>query len=65
VAAIKVGGERFAADLEPIVADIMRTGTTSLRTVATEMNQRGIVTRRGGAWHPATVRDLIERLRAA
>ncbi len=65
VAAIKAGAERFAADLEPIVADIMRTGTTSLRTIAAELNRRGIVTRRGGAWHPATVRDLIERQRAA
>lgn len=65
VAAIKAGAERFAADLEPIVADIMRSGTTSLRTIAAELNRRGIVTRRGGAWHPATVRDLIERQRAA
>jgi len=34
VAAIKAGAERFAADLDPIVADIMRTGATSLRTIA-------------------------------
>lgn len=61
VAAIRAGAERFAADLEPIVADIMRTGTTSLRTIAGELNRRGIVTRRGGAWHPATVRNLIGR----
>ena len=65
VAAIKAGAERFAADLEPIVADIMRMGTASLRTIAAELNRRGIVTRRGGAWHPATVRDLLNRRRAA
>ncbi|MBC7580178.1 MAG: recombinase family protein [Tardiphaga sp.] len=65
VASIKAGAERFAADLEPIIADIMRAGFTSLRTIAAELNRRGIVTRRGGAWHPATVRDLIDRQRGA
>lgn len=63
--AIKAGADRFAADLEPIVADIMGKGTTSLRTIAAELNRRGIVTRRGGAWHPATVRDLLNRQQAA
>lgn len=61
VAAIKAGADRFAADLEPIIADIMGAGTTSLRSIAAELNRRGIVTRRGGDWHPATVRDLLER----
>jgi DNA invertase Pin-like site-specific DNA recombinase len=61
VAAIKDGAVRFAADLEPIVADIMGKGITSLRAIAGELNRRGIVTRRGGAWHAATVRDLLQR----
>lgn len=61
VVAIKAGAERFAADLEPIVADIAAAGHASLRTMAAELNRRGIVTRRGGAWHPATVRDLLYR----
>ena len=65
VGSFKAGAERFAADLEPIIADITRTGTPSLRTIAAELNCRGIVTRRGGAWHLATVRDLIDRQRAA
>lgn len=59
--AIKGGAERFAADLEPIVADIMAGGHTSLRAIAIELNRRGIVTRRGGEWHAATVRDLLNR----
>ncbi len=63
--AIKAGADRFAADLEPIVADIMGKGTTSLRTIAAELNRRGIVTRRGGAWHAATVRDLLQRQEVA
>lgn len=61
VVSIKAGADRFAADLEPIVADIQAAGHTSLRTIAAELNRRGIVTRRGGAWHAATVRELINR----
>ena len=62
VTAIRGGADRFAADLEPIVADIAGAGHASLRTMAAELNRRGIVTRRGGSWHPATVRDLMKRL---
>lgn len=61
VDAIRDGADRFAADIAPIVADIIETGHTSLRAIAGELTRRGIVTRRGGAWHAATVRDLLER----
>jgi DNA invertase Pin-like site-specific DNA recombinase len=62
LSAIRDGADRFAADLEPIVGDIMAAGHSSLRTMAAELNRRGIVTRRGGAWHPATVRALMKRV---
>ena len=61
VVAIRDGADRFAADLEPIIADVVAAGHASLRTIARELNQRGIVTRRGGAWHPTTVRDILSR----
>lgn len=61
VVAIKAGADRFAADLEPIVSDIQAAGHTSLRSIASELNRRGIVTRRGGSWHAGTVRDLLNR----
>lgn len=60
--AIKQGADRHAADLAPIVADIRAAGHTTLRTIAAELNNRGIVTRRGGSWHAATVRDLLARI---
>ena len=34
----------------------------SLRTIAVELNARGMLTRRGGRWHVSTVRNLLERL---
>ncbi|WP_348520809.1 recombinase family protein [Algicella marina] len=34
---------------------------TSLRAIARELNDRGILTRRGGRWHVSNVRNLVER----
>lgn len=65
VASIKAGADRFAADLDPIITDIQAAGCISLRGIAAELNRRGIVTRRGGTWHAATVRDVLGRQQAA
>ena len=37
-------------------------GATSLRAIAAELNDRGILTRRGGRWHVSTVMNLLDRL---
>jgi hypothetical protein len=46
-----------------VVEDVRAGGATSLRMMATEMNGRGILTRRGGRLHVST--DLLTRLKAA
>ena len=64
-AAVGLNAERFAADLEGVVADIRASGAsgaTSLRAIAGELNQRGMMTRRGGAWQVSNVRNLLGRL---
>ena len=45
-----------------MVEDIRTRGATSLRAIATELNGRGILTRRGGPWHVSTVMNLLRRL---
>lgn len=65
VAEIKAGADSFAADLSPIVADIQAGGATSLPAIAAELNARHIQTRRGGKWHPSSVRNLLARLPSA
>ena len=45
--------------------DVMASGRLSLVTIAGEFNQRGTVTRRAGAWRPATVRDILNRPRTS
>ena len=60
-AAIKAKATRFAGDVAPIIADIRADGITSYRGIAKELNSRGILTARRGAWYPATVRAVMLR----
>ena len=62
--AIAQNAERHAEDLRAVVEDIRSGGATSLRAIATELNARGILTRRGGQWHVSTVMSLLRRLEA-
>ena len=61
-AAIARNAERHARDLAPVVEDIRAGGATSLRAIAGELNERGMLTRRGGRWHVSTVMNLLDRL---
>jgi hypothetical protein len=47
-----------------VLEDVRAEGHASYRAVAHELNRRGILTARGGRWHPATVRNLVRRQRA-
>jgi DNA invertase Pin-like site-specific DNA recombinase len=63
VAAIKLKAEEHATNLRSILDDIRDQGTTSIRKIAEELNQRGILAPRGGEWQPTTVVRLLARLR--
>ena len=47
-AAIARNADRHAQVLSPVLADIRAGGATSLRAIASELNARGMLTRRGG-----------------
>jgi DNA invertase Pin-like site-specific DNA recombinase len=53
-----------AADLAPIIEEIRTTGANSLRSIAKELNERGISAPRGGVWSAAQVRAAIARMPA-
>ena len=61
-AAVALNADRHAQDLAPVIAAIRAAGCLSLRTMAAELNARGMLTRRGGMWHISTVRNLLRRL---
>ena len=59
--------DHFAANVLPIISELQSSGM-SLRSVAKNLNERGVKTVRGGKWQAATVRNVIvrtDKLRAA
>jgi len=56
---------RFAANVGPVIREIMSSGVRSLKGIADALNSRGIHTARGGQWHAATVRNILGRLQTA
>nr|WP_255720707.1 recombinase family protein [Acuticoccus kalidii] len=60
--AIRANADQYAAELAPVVAKIRHSGATSLRSIAEALNDRGIMTRRGGTWGVSNVRNLLGRI---
>lgn len=60
-AALNSRADSFAADVLPVIDDITNEGKHSLREIAAELNARGILTARGGEWHPTTVKNVMRR----
>lgn len=52
--------DEFAFAVAPMVQE-MRDNGMSLRQIAAELAAKGVQTRRGGAWNPTTVKNLLER----
>jgi hypothetical protein len=49
-AVAKANARRFAANVRPIIEEIMRAGATSHNAVAAKLNERHVRTERGGKW---------------
>ena len=62
--AVSENAAAFAADLASVIGAIRGVGATSLRSIAAELNVRGMVTRRWGKWQVANVSGLLRRLDA-
>lgn len=58
----KARADRRALDLAPVLEEIREDGTTSLRGMARELNDRGIPTARDGTWTATSVKRVLERL---
>lgn len=60
--ALKAGADAHAQQLAPVIRHLQSEGRTSLPALAGALNERGMVTPRGGKWHPSSVRNLLARL---
>ena len=61
LAANSAAADRFAANVQPIIEQIQKSGVSSLRGVARALEARGIKTARGGEWTARTVINVLER----
>jgi hypothetical protein len=59
VAAAKTNARRFAANVRPIIEEIMRAGATSHNAIAAKLNERNIRTARGGTWTHVQVGAIL------
>jgi DNA invertase Pin-like site-specific DNA recombinase len=64
VTAVKENAAQRAEILRSIVDDLRARGIISIRALSTELNERGVLTPRGGAWHPTSAARLLSRLEA-
>ena len=53
--------DQFAANALPIIESLRASGVSGHAAIAEALNNRGIRTARGGAWHATTVRRLLAR----
>jgi len=59
---VKINAYHRAANPRAIVDDLRSQVITSIRAIAAELNTRGILTPRGGSWHPTSAAWLLARL---
>lgn len=60
VVANKTAKAEFAAKVFPIIQEIKSAGVSTLRGICECLNRRGISTRNGKGWYPATVRNVLK-----
>ena len=57
--ALKANARRFAANIRPIIEEIMRAGVTSHNAIAAKLNERNVRTARGGEWTHVQVGAIL------
>jgi DNA invertase Pin-like site-specific DNA recombinase len=62
VSAVKSIAVEFAESLRETIEKLIESGVTSARGIAAQLNEKGILTARGGSWHQSTVSNLLKRL---
>jgi DNA invertase Pin-like site-specific DNA recombinase len=62
VAAVKAHAALRAENLRAIVEELNSQGIVGARAIATQLNERGVLTPRGGQWHPTSAARILARL---
>jgi DNA invertase Pin-like site-specific DNA recombinase len=59
---IKAKADSHATNLKPVIDSLKAEGITSLGGIAKALNERGMLTPRGGIWHKTSVSNLMKRM---
>lgn len=59
VRALKANARHFAANVRPLIEEIMRSGVTSHNAIAAKLNERNVPTARGGKWTHVQVGAIL------
>jgi DNA invertase Pin-like site-specific DNA recombinase len=59
VAALKANAKRFAANVRPIIDEIIAAGAKSHSAIAAKLNERHVLTARGGVWTHVQVGAIL------
>jgi DNA invertase Pin-like site-specific DNA recombinase len=62
IKAIKANADQHASHLKPVIDSLAAEGITSLGAIAKTLNDRGMLTPRGGKWHKSSVSNLLSRI---
>jgi DNA invertase Pin-like site-specific DNA recombinase len=58
-ATLRAKARRFAANVRPIIEEIIRAGATSYNAIAAKLNERNVKTARGGIWTHVQVSTIL------
>lgn len=64
LSAIKTKADNHAANLQPVIYTLKTEGIISLGGIAKALNERGMLTPRGGTWYKTSVSNLLARIAA-
>jgi len=62
ISVIKSKADHHAANLQPVIDSLKAEGIVSLGKIAKALNDRGMLTPRGGIWHKTSVSNLLARI---
>lgn len=62
--AVKASADAHARRLQPVIEALKAEGVVSLGAIAEALNEREMLTPRGGTWHKTSVKNLLDRLSA-
>jgi DNA invertase Pin-like site-specific DNA recombinase len=62
VSVIKLKADNHARNLQPVIQALRDQGISSLGGIAKALNERGMLTPRGGIWHKTSVSNLLARV---